>query len=141
MYFVDKQLLIERLDYIEHLSRELPDVNGYALERVCHMLIEATVDVGNMIIDGFILRDPGSYSDVMDIMATEKVISDEKRDIIVKTFEWRNTLLREYTSIDHKALKEDFKDALDTYAKFKVDVYQFFETENQAITAYGQKHD
>ena len=41
----------------------------------------------------------------------------------------------------NKALKEDFKDALDTYAKFKVDVYQFFETENQAITAFGQKHD
>lgn len=141
MYFVDKQLLIERLDYIEHLSHQLPEVNGYALERVCHMLIEATVDVGNMIIDGFILRDPGSYSDVMDIMALEGVISDEQRDIIVRTFKWRNTLLREYTSIDHNTLKEDFADALATYEKFKIDVYNFFETENQSITAFGQKHD
>lgn len=141
MYFVDKQLLIERLEYIEKLSRELPEVNGYALERVCHMLIEATVDVGNMIIDGFILRDPGSYSDVMDIMALEGVMPEEKRDKIVETFKWRNVLLRDYTSINHNELKEDFTVALDTYAGFKEDVYQFFENENQSITAFGETNN
>lgn len=141
MYFVDKELLIERLDYIKQLSRELPELNGYALERVCHMLIEATVDVGNMIIDGFILRDPGSYSDVMDIMALEGVISNEKRDVIVGTFNWRSALLREYTSINHKTLKEDFKLALNSYAGFKEDVYQFFENENQSITAFGNRQE
>ena len=30
-------------------------------ERIGQMLIESSVDIGNMIIDGFILRDPGNY--------------------------------------------------------------------------------
>ena len=31
--------------------------NQYAFERIAQMLIESSVDIGNMIIDGFILRD------------------------------------------------------------------------------------
>lgn len=136
MYFVDKELLIERLDYIEKLSHEVESQDGFALERVCHMLIEVTVDVGNMIIDGFILRDPGSYSDVMDIMALEGVMSEENKNKIVETFEWRQKLQREYTNIDHQSLKEDFTKAKDLYAQFKQEVYRFFENENQSITAF-----
>lgn len=136
MYFVDKELLIKRLDYIEELSHEVEAQNGYALERVCHMLIEVTVDVGNMIIDGFILRDPGSYSDVMDIMALEGVMSEENKNKIVETFEWRQKLQREYTNIDHQSLKEDFIKVRNLYAQFKKDVYDFFENENQSITAF-----
>lgn len=136
MYFVDKQLLIERLDYIEKLSHDVADESGYGLERVCHMLIEVTVDVGNMIIDGFILRDPGSYSDVMDIMAIEGVMSEENKDKIVESFEWRLKLQREYTTINHAQLKEDFIKVKDIYAQFKQDVYNFFENENQTITAF-----
>lgn len=136
MYFVDRELLIERLDYIEKLSHELETLEGYALERVCHMLIEVTVDVGNMIIDGFILRDPGSYSDVMDIMALEGVMSEENKNKIVETFEWRQKLQREYTNVNHESLKRDFIKAKHIYAQFKQDVYDFFENENQSITAF-----
>ena len=35
------------------------------------MLIESSVDIGNMIIDAFILRDPGNYKDVIDILELE----------------------------------------------------------------------
>lgn len=36
------------------------------------------LDVGNAVIDGFIMRDPGSYEDIIDILQDEKVISEEK---------------------------------------------------------------
>ena len=33
------------------------------------------MDVGNLMIDGFIMRDPGSYEDIIDILIDEKVIT------------------------------------------------------------------
>ena len=75
MYFVDKNVLNQRLDYIENLTESIDTDNLLALERTCHMLIEAAVDVGNMIIDAFILRDPGNYADVIDILNQEGVVS------------------------------------------------------------------
>ena len=30
------------------------------------------------MIDGFIMRDPGSYEDIIDILIDEKVIANEK---------------------------------------------------------------
>ena len=45
-----------------------------ALERVNYLLIESIIDVGNSMIDGFIMRDPGSYEDIIDILVDEKVM-------------------------------------------------------------------
>ena len=36
------------------------------------------------MIDGFIMRDPGSYDDIIDIMEDEKVISSEMADPLKK---------------------------------------------------------
>ena len=56
------------------------------------MLIESSVDIGNMIIDGFILRDPGNYKDVIDILELENVISKETQTHINDTVDVRNNL-------------------------------------------------
>ena len=47
------------------------------IERITHNTIESFMDVGNLIIDGFIMRDPGSYDDIIDILIDEKVIASE----------------------------------------------------------------
>ncbi|GAA3319942.1 hypothetical protein GCM10020331_028930 [Ectobacillus funiculus] len=36
------------------------------------------LDVGNAIIDGFIMRDPGSYEDIIDILVDEKGCTAER---------------------------------------------------------------
>ena len=142
MYFVDKEVLLGRLGYIDGLTEEYGRTEGLALERASQMLIEAVVDVGNMIIDGFILRDPGSYQDVMDIMETEGVIPREDNERFKTTFKWRVELTRNYTSIDRAGMKRDFKENLSAYRNFKKNVYAFFENEGQAITAFkGDQHD
>ncbi|WP_342388600.1 DUF86 domain-containing protein [Salinicoccus bachuensis] len=137
MYFVDKDILLERLDYIEDLAADFDRKEGLALERTCHMLIEAVVDVGNMIIDAFILRDPGSYQDVMDIMENEGAIPPEDNGHFRETFRWRSELTRNYTQLDHRAMKESFQKHLPAYRDFKGNVFAFFENEGQAITAFG----
>lgn len=136
MYFVDKRVLNERLDYIEDLTQKFSDSEGLELERICHMLIEATVDVGNMIIDGFILRDPGSYKDVMDVLENEKAISPEDNTSFAETFGWRQKLIRDYTNIDHAELKETFRLHLSAYTNYKQSVYHFIDNDGQVVTAF-----
>ena len=136
MYFVDKEVLLERLEYIDGLTEGFDRTEGLALERTCHMLIEAVVDVGNMIIDGFILRDPGSYQDVMDIMENEGVIPAEDNAHFRDTFSWRQELTRNYTRLDHAGMKNGFETHLSAYQNFRGNVYAFFENEGQAITAF-----
>ncbi|CAM4252196.1 DUF86 domain-containing protein [Lacicoccus alkaliphilus] len=136
MYFVDRNLLDERLDYIEKLTTELEGAEGFALERICHMLIESTVDVGNMIIDGFILRDPGSYLDVIEILKTEGAIPEADQNDFKVTFGWRNKLVREYTDLDHGSMKAEFKNHLDAYRQYKSRIYAFAENDGQAVTAF-----
>lgn len=142
MYFVDKDDLIHRLDYIEDLTAQFEQAEGMALERICHMLIESSVDVGNMIIDAFILRDPGSYQDVMDIMENEGVIPADDNRRFRETFKWRNELTRNYMKIDRSEMKNAFNRNLSAYRDYKQNVYNFFENEGQAITAFkGGQHD
>lgn len=72
MYFVDRDKIERLLLYMDGLVQEL-DQHQYAsfmeklsLERIVHMTIESMLDVGNMMIDGFIMRDPGSYNDIIE---------------------------------------------------------------------------
>lgn len=141
MYFVDKELLNQRLDYIENLAGTIDTTNNLALERSCHMLIEATVDVGNMIIDAFILRDPGSYQDVIDILQQEKVVNSEDAEKFKNTFKWRIELTRNYQAIDHEAMRADFKKNIDAYKNYKAGIEYFYANDPQAITAFSGESD
>ena len=141
MYFVDKNLLNERLDYIERLAETIDTDNNLALERACHMLIEATVDVGNMIIDAFILRDPGNYQDVIDILAQEKVIGPDDAEKFKNTLQWRKELTRNYQSLDHEAMRAEFKKNIGAYKDFKESIEYFYKNDPQAVTAFSGDDD
>lgn len=141
MYFVDKELLNQRLDYIESLAETIDTTNNLALERSCHMLIEATVDVGNMIIDAFILRDPGSYQDVIDILQQEKVVNTEDAEKFKNTLKWRIELTRNYQAVDHESMRVDFKKNIGAYKNFKASIEHFYANDPQAITAFSGESD
>ena len=82
MYFVNRSEIEQILDYYNEVLEVLDKQPQYsnklidrlALERSIHVLIEVILDVGNKMIDGFIMRDPGSYYDIIDILIDEKVI-------------------------------------------------------------------
>lgn len=138
MYFVDRDELEEKLVYIDRLSHEVESAEGYALERVCHMLIEAVVDVGNMIIDGFVMRDPGSYQDVIDILEMEKVISTDAKVAISNTLPLRQWFVRNYTEINHDEVKRIFTENIMAYQQFKQDVDTFIKHELGPVSAFGK---
>ncbi|QNR07392.1 DUF86 domain-containing protein [Macrococcoides canis] len=138
MYFVDREELALKLDYIDALSNELAQSEGFALERIAHMLIESVVDVGNMIIDGFIMRDPGSYKDVLDILEMEKVIPVQYAEMMRSTLYLRQWFVRDYINIDHAEVKRVFMDNIESYQHFKADVNTFIEHELGPVSAFGK---
>ena len=101
MYFVDKDKLALKIKYLNQLIKdyETNKSNHYAFERIAQMLIESSVDIGNMIIDAFILRDPGNYKDVIDILELEGVISKDTQNHINDTVEIRKQFAHHYTEL------------------------------------------
>ena len=69
-------------------------------------MIEATLDVGNHMIDGFIMRDPGSYHDIIDILIDEKVIPTEHESSYKQLIDLRQMLVQDYLSVDHDKIKD-----------------------------------
>ena len=115
MYFVDREKIEATLEYLaekitlfkEQGSWESP-LEKAALERVTQMMLEAVLDVGNAMIDGFIMRDPGSYEDIIDILADEKVITDEMGDSLKVLVSYRKVLVQFYTEVSHSELVKHF---------------------------------
>ena len=140
MYFVDKEKLTQKLTYLQGLTEDYDKnkENHYAYERIAQMLIESSVDIGNMIIDGFILRDPGNYKDVIDILELENVISKETQTHINDTVDVRKQFAHNYTELNVKEIMPLFDKALPYYKEFIKEVAQFLESENFPITAFGK---
>ena len=140
MYFVDKEKLTQKLTYLQGLTEDYDKnkENHYAYERIAQMLIESSVDIGNMIIDGFILRDPGNYKDVIDILELENVISKETQTHINETVDVRKQFAHNYTELNVKEIMPLFDKSLPYYKEFIKEVAQFLESENVPITAFGK---
>ena len=69
-----------------------------ATERVLHSSMEAIIDVGNHIIDGFIMRDPGSYTDIIEILRDEQVLPEEIAQQFKDFIAYRKDLVTDYTN-------------------------------------------
>ena len=141
MYFVNKEQLNTKLNYLQQLSQDYPSHkdNHYAFERIAQMFIESAVDIGNMIIDGFILRDPGNYKDVIDILALEKVISKDTQHQINQTVDVRKQFVHYYDELNTTTLIPIFDEAVPFYQSYIDEVIQFLKNENVPITAFGKK--
>ena len=129
MYFVDKDQLTLKLTYLNQLIKDYESNKGnhYAFERIAQMLIESSVDIGNMIIDGFILRDPGNYKDVIDILELEGVISKSTQQHVNETVDVRKQFAHHYTELDNSKIQPLFDEALLYYEQFIQEVTLFLE--------------
>jgi len=109
MYFIDRSKITETIAYMNSLlalyetKKSWDTLEGQlALERLTHNIVESIIDVGNSMIDGFIMRDPGSYDDIIDILTDEKVISPEMDAPLKRVIGLRKSLVRDFIKIDHQ---------------------------------------
>lgn len=144
MYFVDRNKISETLAHMSELLALFEEKNGaweglesrLALERLALNTIESIIDVGNTMIDGFIMRDPGSYDDIIDILVDEKVIPAEMDAPLKDVISVRKMLVREFMKIDQVQIQEVFARNLHALKEFRPKVEHYVEHELGAVSAF-----
>ncbi|WP_181349532.1 DUF86 domain-containing protein [Thalassobacillus sp. CUG 92003] len=147
MYFVDRNKIETILSYMEHLVQQqnVEDteslVSQLYLERVTHVTIETIIDVGNLLIDGFIMRDPGSYQDIIDILVDEQVLPSNEQEAYTSFIRLRKSLVQDYLHINHKQILELWRHHQEMLTAFPAHVRQYLDHELGPISAFGKKPD
>ncbi len=143
MYFVDREKLEETLVFLENQISLFSNqkqwsspIEKAALERITHLMIESVLDVGNAMIDGFIMRDPGSYEDIIEILIDEKVVTEETGKSLKTLIQYRKVLVQSYTEIDHKELLNQFTSRIKDLALFPNNVRDYLENELGPVSAF-----
>ncbi|WP_138418549.1 DUF86 domain-containing protein [Aquibacillus sediminis] len=142
MYFVDRNQIEQTLQYMDDLLQEFhryhyeTTVEKLALERIVHMVIESMLDVGNMMIDGFIMRDPGSFYDIIDILVDEEVLPSEEADHYKQVIDLRTPLVKEYTEVDHSHLIDIIKTNMPILEMFSNHIRHYLTGESKVATTF-----
>ncbi|MBH0231036.1 DUF86 domain-containing protein [Halobacillus yeomjeoni] len=144
MYFVDREKIEQILQYMEKVlhsvsSQKFNDFNELlALERMTHINIEAIIDVGNMMIDGFIMRDPGSYEDIIDILTDEQVLPEEEMENYKSFIRLRKSVVQHYDSIDHEELKKVWNEQMPSIEAFPNRIRDYLTNELGPVSAFSK---
>lgn len=144
MYFVDRGKIEEILTYMDGLLQELGQQSFESfkekllLERITQMIIESMLDVGNMMIDGFIMRDPGSYEDIIDILVDEKVLPTEELEGYKTVIKLRTMLVKEYLTINHEKIENTIKDNKQSLGSFSERIRIYLDNELGVANAFSK---
>ncbi|QXE00801.1 DUF86 domain-containing protein [Terribacillus sp. DMT04] len=143
MYFVDKQKIEGILTYMEELlaaditsAEEL--TSKLAMERRVQLLIEAILDTGNSVIDGFIMRDPGSYDDIIDILADEQVIAENTAPAFKEIIALRKMLTGNYLHVNHQVLADTMDKHHALLAQYVEWVRAYLVNETRTASAFAR---
>jgi len=143
MYFVDRDSIEETLVFLDRQlelfknhSQWVTEIEKAALERLTHTILEAILDVGNMMIDGFIMRDPGSYEDIIDILDDEKVITKEMHEKFIDLMQYRKMTVQQYTKVDHEVLNQAFLKSIAALDLFSGKVREYLTNELGPVSAF-----
>ncbi|MFT4412947.1 DUF86 domain-containing protein [Fredinandcohnia humi] len=143
MYFVDRDKIEKTLHFFE-MNMELLEsqstwtstLEKKALERIVQLLIESILDVGNSMIDGFIMRDPGSYDDIIDILEDEKVVTKDQANGLKEIIRYRKVLVQDYLDIEHQKLNEIVKKNKTSLSLFPQAIRTYIENELGPVSAF-----
>ncbi|HLS09469.1 DUF86 domain-containing protein [Lentibacillus sp.] len=142
MYFIDRKKIEETLQYMDKLLDEVGKQSfdtfseKLYLERTVHIVIESILDVGNMMIDGFIMRDPGSFDDIIDILIDEKVLPENEEDAYKAVIQLRKMVVKDYLQIDHQLLSEKIRTHKNTLDQFSSYVRRYLDNELGVANAF-----
>lgn len=143
MYFVDQQKITAILDYMDSILEELHTRKSYdtfmetrALERMTQMLIESVLDVGNLMIDGFIMRDPGGFDDIIDILVDENVLPQHEQAPYKAIIHLRKMVVKDYLSVDHASIYHTLSENKAILDAFRTHITTYLENEVGAPNAF-----
>jgi uncharacterized protein YutE (UPF0331/DUF86 family) len=103
-------VIIEAMENIQQVTENSEERSGLSLttmlaqERALHLAIETVTDIGSMIIDGFLMRDAGSYEDMVEILRQEEVFPQSLAPTLLQLISLRKPLVQEYWLFDREKL-------------------------------------
>ena len=144
VYFVDRNKITQTLGYLDQLLAIFEseknwlqnDVTKLALQRIGHNVMESMMDVGNLMIDGFIMRDPGSYEDIIDIMVDEKVIPTEMDAPLKAIVGLRKMLVRDFINVKNDEVEQVLNTYLPEMKQFSTKIVDYIENELGPVSAF-----
>ena len=144
MYFVDRNKITLNLTHLDELLAIFEskqnwldeDISKLALQRIGHNIMEAMMDVGNLMIDGFIMRDPGSYEDIIDILVDEKVITPEMDAPLKAVVGLRKMLVREFMTVNNEEVVDVLTANLPVLKQFSGKVNDYITNELGPVSAF-----
>jgi len=138
MYYVNREQIDARLAAVAELSEALKSISenwtgslleGMAQERGLHLAIEIVTDVGNYLIDGFMMRDASSYEDIVEITGAEGVYPSEMLPVLTELVKLRRPLVQDYYAWPRKELHPLTAKLAVLLPQFKTTVEQYVERE------------
>jgi uncharacterized protein YutE (UPF0331/DUF86 family) len=143
MYFIDRKKLesllvfmTEQFNLLDAQSSWTSTLEVRALERLLHLIIESFLDVGNQLIDGFIMRDPGSYEDIVAILIDESVLPKSSEEASFALVHFRKALVQEYLDVEASDIIAALQKYLEDWRQFPDRVRSYLETELGPVSAF-----
>lgn len=142
MYFVDQKQIKEKLHHMDQVLTLIPQIDKssmierFSLERMVHTLIESVIDVGHLMIDGFIMRDAGSYKDIITILVDEKVLPTADEAKYHALIDLRAMLVNDYTAIDYDKITETLDSCIEEVKQFSQHINQYLAHELDVANAF-----
>lgn len=142
MYFVNRQKIEETVVCYEMALRQSKEVTGdpvttaLAMERIGFLVIESVIDIGNSMIDGFIMRDPGSYEDIILILEDEKVIDGPLATSLKKLVALRTLIVRSFTQSSMAEIRAVLETEEAELRRFPEAIRRYIETELGPVSAF-----
>ncbi|MCY1690253.1 DUF86 domain-containing protein [Exiguobacterium acetylicum] len=142
MYFVNRQKIEETVVCYETALRQSKEVTGdpvttaLAIERIGFLVIESVIDIGNSMIDGFIMRDPGSYEDIILILEDEKVIDGPLATSLKKLVALRTLIVRSFTESSMAEIRAVLETEEAELRRFPEAIRRYIETELGPVSAF-----
>ncbi len=88
------------------------------------------------MIDGFIMRDPGSYEDIIDILMDERVISTEDGQGMKEIILLRKMLTQDYIQMNHDELYKTIQKHIAVVEKYPANIRSYLEKELGPVSAF-----
>ena len=143
MYFVDRKKIEQTLQCLEQTmavfsakEEYIQQTDRYALERMAQLMIDCVLDVGNAIIDGFIMRDPGSYEDIIDILVDEKVVQSKEGEGLKEIVRLRKMLVQDYINVQHEQVIATLQEQGAVIGAYPSHVRRYLEQELGPVSAF-----
>lgn len=120
--------VLHQLDPLDDGSESV-SLRQLALERSLHIILEAVTDVGNFLIDGFMMREAASYEDMITVIQAENVIDDHTARVLVELVRLRKPLVLDFTGLSVSRLSEINPELREVLPQFSDQIRHYLDRE------------